>query len=1500
MAVFDFLFGKKQTPEAPGVATPAAPNVITEQGSVLPIPTSTLKQQSSLTDILPTTTPKQAEQNIASIKREGTIDAVQASIQNKRKQSIPRETAAEIVDKNPDFIEQHFKQFSESGIQKKETVQKKLNSIQRSLNMSIDVQKDPFTGDTVPTDESIEVLKNEYYRLRSEEAERTNAGEAVGAFASNTASALDYLTGKQGTFNTTRLGRAELIKSYLDDTSPDDALDLQLAKFEGESPTSRAVGTIASEFAMATIPGTMAAKTMRALPIITKLRGGTRLARLTAIGLENIAADLGAQGFFTAKSGGSIEDLITNVAANPSTILAYHKKWHLFAGLAADITMGKILGMTTQEAITNAAIAAGGGILQRAQSLNDLGYSQLRQSVEDGLKNIHIAARSQNLDLNTVNKMTMQLEKNLMKEARLLGFKTEETRGLFGENRLVNRESAQPGGQNQKSPEGGRTPELEGTEAVPTKPSQIKKTPEQKAFDDVVAENLKKRKVAEGKKNIVTKSREAIKNLKTQLIDRFAPIEDALNSVRKQTSIRPEYDPSAQINRTLRSDAIANDFLETQGFNDILRNTEDLDGLSEYLIARQSQDIERLGITSGRDLETDKILLKNAPPEIREAANKVTAITRDMLDAAAKPLEEGGLGLIDVKTANRLKQRYKNYVPLNRIFSEEELETAFKAGSSRGPGSISKQTVIQKLEGSERVIEDPLTSIIERIGQMFHQGEINRTGWMISKTAKLPGNPLELKPLRLAENVNKRIELFSENKELKPIQNKLKKMIQSRSKNLRKLQTEYNNLQKKSVTESTRNRASSTPEVRSGVKLKTFKTTSKVSETLIPAIPSKKELKQFLQKLVNEEPSILKKLKKMSALREKKMQDLIEEIERIKNAFDDVVDRRAENFDEIKLLKDAESRGKSTISFINNGIKEIWETTPEIAAAAKSLSVDQMGIIARVASIFTRIFKVGTTGLRPAFTLVNIARDQITGLMNANFARNFAHSFPKALWASLTKNDLYRRIESEAALNSTIFDIGRPKKNKTVQSIASTKSRIARASYLVRNPKELFRAIEDVFGQFENMARIQSYLAEESGLRAQGRAESDIRVSAQEAARKNTGDFLRFGNLGRSINSILPYLNASKEGIRSMLRAAQNDPGKFAMKFGIIIGMPTVTWTAWNLSDEKRKAAYMDIEEYEKQGNLIWIPPNPEQDENGNWKVVKVPVAQNLLSLAAPLRRSIEIAHDVAPLELDQIIQDLNGTVNPIPLPLDEQTRRQAANQVVPQPIKPIIESTVNQNLFTGAPLVPDFLQQANPEDQFKEGTTQTARFIGRAFGVSPAKTENFLRGYFGPLSTDLLGTSDNALEALGIIGPGESRGTGVGENVMQRLFTAKGGKSGRVKGITPQSTRDLFIPGLTSEAKKADVNILPPYLGGKFSYKGKEIQLNQNQYDELSTVYANTLNQVLPTIFNSDVYQNADRETKNIILTKTKRKILDQSKKQFIAKNINDILPFLTAESND
>jgi hypothetical protein len=951
----------------------------------------------------------------------------------------------------------------------------------------------------------------------------------------------------------------------------------------------------------------------------------------------------------------------------------------------------------------------------------------------------------------------------------------------------------------------------------------------------------------------VGKLKAFFKDAKKKLVDFNAPMEDILNQAVKEgrATVAQQKEFTYQLDRAIGSRTLAGQFARDNGLEEVIRNVDDVKNLDQYMIAKQAKAVEANGIKTGRDLVKDQQLIDAFSSRYEVGAQKINQYTQKLLDYMVDS------DLISKETADFLKQKYPEYIPLNRIFSDEELATGF---GNKGVASLSKQTVVQKLVGSEREIESPMASLLQKTTDAFAQGEKNKAAKMLAGFKDIQGNPFEITALRTAENVKKRIDIFKELGASTPNKNKLERMIVTRNRWMRELQSELNKLNKQGVkeylkrgplervaqktselVEKTKTRFA-TGEVRTDsdkFKIR-YPESSTTTYKLKPVQVTAQETKDFVNALINDTPDAIDIIKKKIGTRDSRLSGVLDQLGSMKNNLTDIKLKRAELMDEAKLLKDAESKGKTTISVLNSGIKEIYEVPKDIAEAAKALNVQQLNVLGRIFAFPVRLAKIGITGINLPFIAANIAKDQVTAIINSKEALKTSLANPavfvQALFEAVKHGDVYQEMARSGALG-TSFDIARNQVLPTIERIRSGRSAGEKIKFLVKNPEELLRAVENIVSRGEEFTRIQQYMGTKQAELAKGVGNKAAQIAATLAARKNTVDFARRGEWGQVLNSAFLYLNANIQGTRTFIRTFKNAPLETATKLAVVGFTPIAIATAWNLSDPNRKLAYDDIAEYEKENNIIIIPPNPTKNADGTWNVIKIPISQEINNLLGMVRRPIEQAYGGNPLVVKDIANALVGSVTPIATPTDPWSW---ASTLTPQAIKPSLEALTNRNFFTGAPLVSQNQEKLSKNLQTKPWTSGTVIKIANAIKQSPIKVEEFIKGTTGGVGSQILNTTDHVLAGLRIIPKDQIGGQNVVKAILARFNQARGGHADdasnkQLQDLIRKQTDANFILKQEAEAVWTDLKKLPK---DQANEKARELKkTNPKMYEQLKNI---------------------------------------------------------------
>lgn len=876
---------------------------------------------------------------------------------------------------------------------------------------------------------------------------------------------------------------------------------------------------------------------------------------------------------------------------------------------------------------------------------------------------------------------------------------------------------------------------------------------------------------------------------KEKLVDSNSSWEDFIRHTTKKhkLTILPEAEMGPLIDRVYRAPSMAIDFMQQNGLDSTIvevarMGSNSLEAFGKYLIDRHAPLFEKINGkgSSGIDLELAALNVERLNPMFDRFAQRIYKYNQALIDSFADN------GMISRETAEFYKREYPEYVPFNRIFSEmEQQKGSVSAGGA--VGNVGGQNVIRKAAGSLREIEHPIASIIQRTMDMSVVKAKNEVAQAIFSYSKLPGFSEIIKPLRTAEQVKKRIDLFSEAKDLKGVQDQIQGFIRRHRKDFRKFVSEINKLQKEGETTATRL-------VNQMVSADTLRKWEKGKKTLPSnALDFTKDqrVQDVINDLMNNPPHRLRQLAQMIERRQNIAGELADELVGLQEAYQSVKEKRIDLVEQGRLLADTQKASdKGTISGFRDGIKEVYEVPRWLEDAMKNMTPQQFSGLGKAVSNAVRFFKSGTTVFNPVFIARNLPRDVQTAIVNAikgsvtegvkqpsvgKIVGNSVYSvidpyiMSESIVSALGKGELYKQVVSEAGLTNR-FDTGREAARRTLDSVAASASLTSKVKHMIKNPMDLVRTLEDVASIPEIGVRLKVYDASFHAFKKMGMNDQRARIKAASEARNVTGNFLRRGAWGQVLNMWFPYLNASIQGGRSFIRALERDPVNTMMKWSTTVAFPLAATTLWNLSSKERMAAYMDFQEYEFENSFILLPEHPTKDEDGNWESYKIPMPQGMSSLAQPIRKVIEEIYAADELEAYDMFAYLFGTFSPI----DIQSSNALAATATPQLVRGGVEVIVNQKFFTGAPVVPD---NAKTRLEMEADTTQAAKMLAKITGLSPLETEHLLNSYMGSSAESYFNLTDHALAAIGFIEPEEVGGQSFGEALKRSFRQTRGGR---------------------------------------------------------------------------------------------------------------------------
>ncbi len=408
----------------------------------------------------------------------------------------------------------------------------------------------------------------------------------------------------------------------------------------------------------------------------------------------------------------------------------------------------------------------------------------------------------------------------------------------------------------------------------------------------------------------------------------------------------------------------------------------------------------------------------------------------------------------------------------------------------------------------------------------------------------------------------------------------------------------------------------------------------------------------------------------------------------------------------------------------------LWDAIQQIGPKAHNLAVNILGG-------FANVLRRGVT-LTPTFQIKNFIRDT----MNA-FTLSKGQMVPVA---GALKGMAQRMAGSEAYWEFIANGGG-------FSSVAEAEG--IGADRIIDAPGKLWRAYDRLIGT----AEISNRLAEYTAARKKGYSKREAALLGREIstdfAMRGSSDALRVITLS------VPFMNARMQGLyrigREFGRLEPENRARFAgaqafnygMRSLIAITIPSLALYAMNKDDER----YQEMPEWLK--DLSWIVFTGDGEDD--YLVIPKPFETGMMYGTVP-ERAMELLEKENGKEFtDAMLWMALETF---------------AMDPTPQMVQPMLDLQRNKN-FTGAPIIPAYLKDVAPEEQWRHYTSDAMIALGRKLGISPIKAEYLVRGYFGTLGAWTLGAADYMVGDINQGGEEPERGWE--DNVLISPFVDRG-----------------------------------------------------------------------------------------------------------------------------
>lgn len=424
------------------------------------------------------------------------------------------------------------------------------------------------------------------------------------------------------------------------------------------------------------------------------------------------------------------------------------------------------------------------------------------------------------------------------------------------------------------------------------------------------------------------------------------------------------------------------------------------------------------------------------------------------------------------------------------------------------------------------------------------------------------------------------------------------------------------------------------------------------------------------------------------------------------------LDKGVEDIEQDAWVKSRVMPSGNTISYYEKGKKKYIEVQNSLYKALNGLDKSRLPFVVRMLFVMPeQMLRRTTTMWSAAFTIRNMVRDTMEAAINTDIGFVPVLSTLRGMYDVATKSNAYKQWMAAGGSFDSFMEINENSDRNPYDELFGNMNKLQ-----ALNPLKWIEA----FGTLgEQATRVSVYrLAKKRGL-------NDLDASI--LARGGTLDFARGGEWSKKANQFSAFLNASIQGVSAMTQAFKRKPVETTVKALAYITLPSILETGYYLymASEDDREQYLELPSWRKE--LFW-----NFKVGNNWFMIPKPFTYGMVFGTIP--QAVMIAdYKNDKTDWKHLFEQTMGTMNPL----------QDTGTYLPKLIKEIIEQETNHDFFTDREIVPFYTLKQDEQYQYGDYTSEAAKKIGKAIGVSPARVEHAITSIFGTLSKDVLAASD-------------------------------------------------------------------------------------------------------------------------------------------------------------
>ena len=491
---------------------------------------------------------------------------------------------------------------------------------------------------------------------------------------------------------------------------------------------------------------------------------------------------------------------------------------------------------------------------------------------------------------------------------------------------------------------------------------------------------------------------------------------------------------------------------------------------------------------------------------------------------------------------------------------------------------------------------------------------------------------------------------------------------------------------------------------------------------------------------------------------------------------------------------------KNTITVYKNGKAEHWQFAPPIFESLKGMGELQNNALFSIAMLPSKFARYMITR-GPSFMIRNPLRDTFERSVNTRSGGKPWDIFEGYSQAELSRYEVF----GGGQFGNYIVD--RHVWNREIKKVM--RELVKDPSNILLSPLKLKNAWEALGEKSEKLGRIAEFrrafdegkkklAADHPNLTPQELEYNAALYAAGEA--RGLLDFAKAGTVMKYINQAIPFSNAAMRGLGKSITGMKENPGRYAMNWGMYVAAPTIAVMMWNRRDEETWKEYLQLPSYRR--DFFW-----NLKVGDHWLIFPKP---HLLGvLAGGVERIINgIMGD------PHAVEGLAGSAANV-MPVNSLAESSG-------PLKTFLELNLNRDTFRNRDIVPAWEKDLKLD--LRKGTKYASgagKGIAEALnvtglGIDPRSVDHVLNsmGGWGNIASSITspnrGIAETAIRSTGLVT--ESPGTNAEDVQWVMDWARKNGKLSDPSIKELQNKRKRAFNAKTPEEKASTREALRYY----------------------------------------------------------------------------------------